>query len=50
MDVAVNTHGDQRMPVLYLDIGDVADVDVCDAHPRIPLDHNDIRQLGLDDV
>src|ERR1700682_3344407 len=38
------------MAVLYLDIGDVADVDVGNANAGIPLNDNHIGQLRLDGV
>ena len=50
MDVAVDAHGHQSMPVLHLDVGDVADVDVGDPHPGVLLNHNDVGQLRLNGV
>src|ERR1700738_3537028 len=50
MDIAVDAHRHQRMPVLYLDLGDVADVDVGDTHPGVLLNDNHIGQLRLDRV
>ena len=48
--VAVDAHGHQRMPVLHLDLGDVADVDVGDPHPGVLLDDNHIGHLRLNGV
>ena len=50
MDIAVDAHGDKGVPVLHLDLGDVADVDVGDAHPGVLLDGHHIGQLRLDGV
>ncbi len=41
---------DQGVPVLHLDLGDVADVDVSDAHAGVLLDHHHIGQLRLDGI
>ena len=50
MDVAVDAHGHQGMPVLHLDLGDVADVDVGDPDPGVLLDDHHVGQLRLDGV
>ena len=50
MDVAVDPHGHQGMPVLHLDLGDVADVDVGDPDPGVLLDDDHVGQLRLDGV
>src|SRR6476469_4070538 len=50
VDVAVDAHGDQRVPVLHFDLGDVADVDVGDPHPGVLLNDDDVGQLRLDGV
>ena len=50
MDITVDSHGDQGMPVLYLDLGDVADVDVGHTYPGVRLNDDDIGQLCLNGV
>src|ERR1700744_5186536 len=50
MDIAVDTHGHQGMPVLHFDLGDVADVDIGDAYPGVRLNDDDIGQLCLNGV
>jgi hypothetical protein len=50
VDVAVDTHGHQGMPVLYLDLGDVPDVDIRYAYPGVGLNDNDIGQLRRNGV
>ncbi len=50
VNIAVDPHGHQGMPVLDLDLGDVADVDVGNPHPGIRLNDDHIGQLSLNRV
>ncbi len=50
MNIAVDAHGHQGMPILYLDLGDVAYVDVGDTHAGVLLNDNHIGQPRLDGV
>ncbi len=48
LDITVELHRDQRMPVLAFDLLDGADVDVADADAGIRLDVVHVGHLGLD--
>ena len=48
LDVAVEPHGDQGVPALPLDLGDLADLHVADPNARVRFDVVDIGHLRLD--
>jgi hypothetical protein len=50
VDVAVDPHGDQRMPTLQLDLSHIADGDIVDPDARILFQVLDIGHLRLDGV